>query len=159
MSALYRHNDAVKPASAPYGFEVALEASPDAVCAALGYIRAELAQHRLSKENLEVIELVMAETLNNVVEHAYAGAPQAGLIGVRGTYSGEDLRLRITDIGKPMPGFALPAGQPFKRHEIADVLPEGGFGWGLIRLLSCDLAYSRMGDMNLLTLRIPLAAG
>jgi len=159
MSAPNWNEGTVGQADTPYGFEVTLEASADAVRAALGHIRTELADRGLSQENLEIVELVLAETLNNVVEHAYAGLPQAGLIGVRGAYAPDDLRFRITDLGKPMPGFTLPPGEAFDVLKLADELPEGGFGWSLIRLLSCELEYSRTGDMNLLALRIPLAAG
>jgi len=38
---------------------------------------------------------------------------------------------------------------------IAD-LPEGGFGWGLIRALSSGLSYRRMSERNRLAFRIPL---
>ena len=159
MSAPNRNEGAVHQASTPYGFEVTLEASADAVRAALGHIRDELADRGLSQENLEIVELVLAETLNNVVEHAYAGLPQAGLIGVRGAYAPDDLRFRITDLGKPMPGFTLPMGEPFNVLDITDDLPEGGFGWGLIRLQGLSTPATPRRAANLLALRVPLAAG
>ncbi len=96
---------------------------------------------------------MLAEVLNNVAEHAYGRAGWAGGGGGVGRPGG--VRCRVTDRGHPMPGGEppeglLPAVQP---HD----LPEGGFGWFLIRELSRDLRYARIGGENVLSFVVPQA--
>lgn len=100
-------------------------------------------------------EIVMAEALNNIVEHAYAA--QAGLIEIWVGLGATGLECSISDYGRPMPDFQLPKGQ---QHDLAqmDDLPEGGFGWFLIRSLAQDLQYQRRYNQNLLRFRLPLQA-
>lgn len=106
---------------------------------------------RMSADARDTAQIVLAEALNNIVEHAYAQAP--GEIEVTIDVSSLGLTFRIMDAGLPLPGGALPKGQlPPMRPE--DELPEGGFGWHLIRTLSQDLHYRREGERNFLTFRI-----
>ena len=99
-------------------------------------------------------ELVLAELLNNIVEHAYAGQDRAEIVywlhfrpcGLQG---------RVTDHGRPMPGLALPRGEAAALEVAQDALPEGGFGWNLIRRLARDLDYRREGGMNRLDFTLP----
>jgi len=95
-------------------------------------------------------ELVLAEALNNIVEHAYAQGPGDIEVTIRRVQG--DLDCRIIDQGLPIPGNATPQGQlPVQDpHD----LPEGGFGWFLIRTLSRDLHYARVGCRNELTFRL-----
>lgn len=95
-------------------------------------------------------EIVLAEALNNVVEHAYAAGPGAievTLAGVPGW-----LDCQIVDRGLPMPGLSLPAGRLPAAEPSGP--PEGGFGWHLIRSLACDLVYRRSGGCNRLSFRL-----
>ena len=96
-------------------------------------------------------EIVLAEVLNNVVEHAYASA--SGEIEVTIRVAGGALTCTITDRGNHMPGHMLPDGLLDIPPALAD-LPEGGFGWHLIRALASDLAYRRVGDRNELSFRL-----
>jgi serine/threonine-protein kinase RsbW len=52
-----------------------------------------------------------------------------------------------------MPKDGLPEGRLVTLAETA-TLPEGGFGWFLIRTLSRDLDYRREGGRNLLSFRL-----
>jgi serine/threonine-protein kinase RsbW len=102
----------------------------------------------LSEDSRGTVEIVLAEVLNNVVEHAYARYP--GQIEVAITPGNDFLFVRIVDEGLPMPGGDPPDGG------LADLpngqeLPEGGFGWYLIRSLSQDLTYLRDGHQNVLS--------
>ncbi|MBC7478463.1 MAG: ATP-binding protein [Pseudorhodobacter sp.] len=99
----------------------------------------------LTEDSLGAVQIVLAEALNNVVEHAYAGLP--GMIEVWVTLRDGFMFVRILDDGLPMPGGAVPCGN--LAH--SDVLPEGGFGWHMIRTLSHDLTYQRDGLRNLLS--------
>ncbi len=102
----------------------------------------------LSADCLGTTELVLAEALNNVVEHAYAR--YSGQIEVEVRRDPAQLRFHIADKGLPMPGAAPPTGRLPAVGAFED-LPEGGFGWFLIRSLSQDLAYRREGERNLLS--------
>lgn len=106
-----------------------------------------------SREDMGTAELVVAEALNNVVEHAYARYP--GTIEVDIRRRRDQLLVHISDRGLPMPGAEPPLA---KAPELGafDDLPEGGFGWFLIRNLVEDLAYHREGDRNLLSFRVKL---
>ena len=102
----------------------------------------------LTEDCLGTTELVLAEALNNVVEHAYASFP--GEIEVELQRDPDQLRVHIADKGLPMPGADPPIGQ-LPEVGALDDLPEGGFGWFLIRTLVQDLTYRRVGGQNLLT--------
>jgi serine/threonine-protein kinase RsbW len=102
----------------------------------------------LTDESRGTAEIVLAEALNNVVEHAYCRYP--GKIEVVMRRHDPDLRFDITDSGLPMPGAEPPLGHLRGVMEIDD-LPEGGFGWFLIRSLSHSLTYRRIGERNLLS--------
>jgi serine/threonine-protein kinase RsbW len=110
-------------------------------------MRCPLVQN-LSPDCLGTTELVLAEALNNVVEHAYAN--YSGQIEVEVRRDPDQLRFHIADKGLPMPGAEPPLGRLPAVGALQD-LPEGGFGWFLIRSLSQDLAYRREGERNLLS--------
>ncbi|HRK41578.1 MAG TPA: ATP-binding protein [Gemmobacter sp.] len=97
------------------------------------------------------IEIVLAEVLNNIVEHAYA--EQRGNITIDVSIGPNGIGCCILDGGAAMPGLALPEGK-LAPHDPQD-LPEGGFGWFLIRTLTEDLSYRRQGNMNELRFRMP----
>ena len=96
-------------------------------------------------------EIVLAEVLNNIVEHAYAR--HSGEIEVTLSRDAGGLLVQVVDTGLPMPdGTPPPGGLPALGAE--EDLPEGGFGWHLIRTLSRDLEYRRDGARNLLRFRL-----
>lgn len=101
------------------------------------------------------VELVLAEVLNNIVEHAYSDA--AGLITLDLRRARGRLCCLLRDEGRPMPAGCLPPGLApalGPAPAIAD-LPEGGFGWFLIRSLTRDLHYDREPGCNRLSFSIP----
>ena len=97
------------------------------------------------------IEIVLAEVLNNIVEHAYAD--QRGDITIEVSTGPCGIGCRILDTGAAMPGLALPDGK-LAAHDPQD-LPEGGFGWFLIRSLTEGLCYARTDGCNELRFRLP----
>jgi serine/threonine-protein kinase RsbW len=104
----------------------------------------------------DMLQLVLAEVLNNIVEHAYAGRP-AGDVRMTVRRDRGSIACLIEDQGREMPDLHLPAG----RMPDADVplceLAEGGWGWALIRDLTTHLTYERAGNSNRLSFRMPLA--
>ena len=107
----------------------------------------------LGAEERGTVELVLAEVLNNVVEHAY-GAQTPGWIEVACAHRTDGLHFVIRDEGQELPEGALPVGTLPEFGDALDALPEGGFGWFLIQDLAKDVVYRRSGGRNILTLRI-----
>lgn len=100
---------------------------------------------RLTEECRGTAEIVLAEVLNNIAEHAYARF--SGRIEVMLTAHDTFLFVQTVDQGLPMPGEQLPGGKLGEIKDIQD-LPEGGFGWYLIRSLTQELTYSRLDGAN-----------
>lgn len=140
------------PGSGPEKGEARLVISSDpvAVREALRALFDTLLLRALPEAERGTAEVVLAEALNNIVEHAYAS--QSGEIELTLHLHKSELVCRIEDHGTPMPGDRLPAGN--LRTVKGDDLPEGGFGWHLIRSLSRDLRYQRVGGRNQLSFRL-----
>ena len=96
-------------------------------------------------------EIVLAEVLNNIVEHDFEG--RAGEIEVTIRMGAADLECQVVDDGRPMPGDAMPEGRAPPVPPEGEAA-EGGFGWFLIRSLSQDLSYRRSDGRNRLSFRL-----
>lgn len=96
------------------------------------------------------VEIVLAEAMNNVIEHAFATLSH-GVIELSIVHAGGRLQIEIMDDGLPMPDETLPEGRVQDLDVAREALPEGGFGWFLIRELAEDLDYSRGGNRNRLS--------
>ena len=101
-------------------------------------------------------EQVLAEVLNNVVEHAHQEDPN-GTVHLTCASQGKDLVFEVRDNGRPMPNLELPEGRLADITGVLEDLPEGGFGWFLIRTLTEDLSYVRDDGWNRLRFKIELA--
>jgi serine/threonine-protein kinase RsbW len=101
----------------------------------------------------DCLRKLLAETLNNIVEHAYSDSG-VGEIDVRLQLGERGLYCSIFDNGSTMPGGMPPLGMAADPMADMEDLPEGGFGWFLIRELAKDLQYARAGDRNQVTFRI-----
>ena len=109
----------------------------------------------LSPADRGTVELVLAEVLNNIVEHAYRHSP--GDIALTLTRLPDGLAVQVTDTGSAMPGCSLPAGNlPEGLDGPAAALPEGGFGWYLVHNLTRELVYHRMAGQNRLGFTLPI---
>ena len=120
--------------------------------AALIKVRAALAGRCVAADEIDRAEIVLAEVLNNIVEHAYAAAA-AGEIALRVDCAPGSLRFEVADDGGPMPGGRLPAALRSAPAALpmGGMLPEGGFGWPMIRALSDVLDYCRAEGRNRLS--------
>lgn len=116
---------------------------------------AELSRQGVCPSDCQAIEVVLAECMNNVVEHAYAETAE-GKFELRLRLSGDRLHCRVEDVGRPMPDLSLPDGVLQEISNRLEDLPEGGFGWFLIRELANDLNYSREKGRNRLSFEIGL---
>ena len=114
----------------------------------------------LDPERLGRLELVLAEVLNNIVEHGYADRPP-GMIHLSIVPSGRGLSCAVADDGAALPHECLaPRHDPLTRANAANPrgrseetflhLPEGGFGWVLIQGLTTNLCHYRENGRNIL---------
>lgn len=126
--------------------------------AALAHLMEQLAVLGLPAHRAGDIQLVLAEVLNNVVEHAYQGSGQ-GEIHLHMVKSPEQLDFCVCDAGRPLPGEELPKACFPDLNVPTDGLPEGGFGWCLIHELTSALGYERVEGRNVLTLGFDLLTG
>lgn len=146
---------AIPAAKAPTHLTLHCRADPLEVRAALGRVRAAFAG-RLGEQDAAKLELALAEVLNNVVEHAYAG--QRGCIGLSVGLSRAALLCRVADRGAALPGLVPPRiAPPGNRPDVVATLREGGWGWHLLHSLTRDIVYARTGSRNRLSFRIDLS--
>lgn len=116
----------------------------------------ELRADGLSDEALGSVEIVLAEALNNVAEHAYPEDAKGELrLIIR--RRAKALMFEIRDKGRPMPKGRAPVGNhPMTEFHPKDSMPEGGYGWFLIREIVSDLVYDRHDDENFLVIRMAI---
>ena len=152
--AAMNHVQAAPPATAAGGVlsRTAFRATFDNVRLAITNAMDTLHPLNLSEEETSSVQIVLAEALNNVVEHAYPEeAPGDVCLSIRQRQAG--LLIEIRDSGTPMPGGRAPIGDhPIRSPD--DPMPEGGFGWFLIRELVRDLIYDRRDGENFLIFRM-----
>lgn len=137
----------------PPDVQIVFPSHPVAVRDALKALFDTLLLRSLTAEGRGTAEIVLAEALNNIVEHAYAR--DEGEIELSLHLTRAALVCRIVDHGLPMPGDMLPEGTLAPLEKCTD-LPEGGFGWHLIRALSRDLDYKREDGRNHLSFRLDM---
>lgn len=103
-------------------------------------------------------QIILGEVLNNVVEHAYSfeeGHP----IELSIWLTKDGLRCEVVDRGVPMPNGVPPAGTlPEFDGSLREALPEGGFGWAMVRKLTDNLQYFRTDGINKLQFLISCPA-
>lgn len=138
------------------GFQFAHEfqAGDMATRGVLEQLTEQLAAVGIGAEDLASLEIILAEALNNVTEHAYAGTTGPIILVLCGC--ADTYKCRISDRGKPMPYGEAP-DPDLPDIEPPDILPEGGFGWHIIRCLTSELQYCRDGPWNSLTLVVPMS--
>lgn len=135
-------------------FEVCVQSGQLAVREALTQFLNALKPLNLDTEEASTIELVLAEVLNNIVEHAYPPSAPDGPIAIRCAQQSDGLMVDIVDKGTAMPEGQLPLGELAPLDMDQQELPEGGFGWFLIRHLARDVRYARVKDENHLHMRL-----
>lgn len=136
---------------------ITFPATEVAARAGLGTIMQGLAAQGLGTADAGNIEIALAEAVNNIVEHAYADRP-AGQVRLTYEIGPGKLTLVLEDDGIGFANGTPPPGVPADLDVPRDDLPEGGFGWFLIRSLASSLTYRRHGDRNHLRLTFDLDA-
>jgi len=158
--AAMNHIGAAPPATAAGGVlsRTAFRATFDNVRLAIEKAMSTLEPLDLSVEDAGSIEIVLAEALNNVVEHAYP-PEQLGDVKLVLRHGRAGLLIEIRDRGKPMPNGRTPDGEHPADAASKNSMPEGGYGWFLIKQLARDMVYDRENGENFLIFRIPLGEG
>ena len=109
----------------------------------------------IDPDQIDTLRLCLAEALNNVVEHAYCGA-EGKPIYADVSILDAGYEVLIIDEGKPMPGGNAPEGRSEFDLDDFENLPEGGFGWMLIRSQMDLVEYERRDGCNVLRLQMNL---
>lgn len=123
---------------------------------AIHEVEDDLVAAGISSSDIGSLAIVLAEALNNVVEHAFDNNKD-GVITLQIRARSKSLVFEIRDRGLPMPKGKAPVGShPMGDIRQLDKMPEGGYGWFLIRELVQDLVYDRQGGENMLLFRYRL---
>lgn len=138
-------------------FKLIFPGTPLATRQALKSVGSGLKDMNVGMDSTGVVEIVLAEVLNNVVEHAYL-ENGGGVISLCCALDEDVLHFEIIDEGRPLPKSELPDGHPPAIDLPRKDLPEGGFGWFLIKELTRDVSYSRRSDRNRLRFDVPLVS-
>lgn len=138
-------------------FRIAFPGDELSVRSALNALNGALGTMSLGPQVLGAAEIVLAEVLNNIVEHAYTDHGR-GVVEVIVDCLPEGLAFRVLDDGRPMPSGKLPEGRGPDLDVSPDQMPEGGFGWLMIRELTDELVYERSANRNILSFRLPFCA-
>lgn len=117
-------------------------------------LRAHLQSKDVNATDIGSAELVVAEVLNNIVEHAF-NQQTDGWIEMTCTKEQHGWQICIHDNGRAMPRERLPTATMPNLDTLVDDMPEGGFGWAIVQLLAKDFHYSRISGQNNLTFMIP----
>lgn len=112
-----------------------------------------LVSAQIGPDHRGTVQLVLAEVLNNIVEHAYPDAPGKIELELGATSTG--LSALVSDHGKPLPWSEVRVETAFPAPDPRKDLREGGFGWHIITTLATDVRYVRDSDVNRLWLMIP----
>ena len=136
------------------GFAISVTGSMAGVREALTQIRSRLIDLGIGDDTCSTVELVLAEAMNNIAEHAY-GSEHPGQLDISARISPSLLRFDLQDYGRPLPDQKLPYGKLPDNNVPVHDLPEGGFGWFLIRTLAASVQYRHENGKNLLSLSFP----
>ena len=113
----------------------------------------KLAHLQIEEDARSNVELVMAEALNNVVKHAFPSCDDAW-VTLKMLTRTESLLFEVIDRGLAYPEGVLPRGNLPDNTVSTDQLPEGGFGWHIIRSLTTWVEYHRIKGENRLILKM-----
>ena len=130
---------------------LSLDAKPEAVRGALGRVTNWMNGRALAHETAE---LVLAEILNNLVEHATN--PKAPVITLRLREDPDFIYCEILDQGVSFSPMSVKKSAQSYHNVLIDDLPEGGFGLFLVQTLAESISYESENGQNRLSLRLPL---
>lgn len=126
------------------------------VRALLGRVMLLLPEWGIGPDDAMTIEMVLAETLNNIAEHAFPTQDDA-FISIHLQVCNQQINVTLQDGGAAMPDMVAPVGTLPDIDVAREDLPEGGFGWFLIKSKTDDLKYEHSKTGNHLSYAIRLS--
>ncbi|UWQ17720.1 ATP-binding protein [Jannaschia sp. M317] len=111
--------------------------------------------HDLGGERCADMLVVLAEVLNNIVEHAFE-EQEAGWIDCKISRKPGCFAIETCDNGIPLPPSLLSSGTLPDMGADRDDLPEGGFGWFIVHSLTNDMIYEREDGKNRLSFSLQI---
>lgn len=132
-----------------------LRSTPDAVSETLREVRVRLNDMPPLDCLDSTWEVIVAEVLNNIVEHAYDDS-HTGEIDLTLLFGPTTMNAEFIDYGRAMPNGTLPCPRDADLDVPRADLPEGGFGWMLIHTLASHVEYRHDGGSNRLALELRL---
>jgi serine/threonine-protein kinase RsbW len=129
---------------------VTIPADIEGISAVCRDIRGVVAE-RTDTDMAARVELVLAEALNNVVEHGYQGGSEQP-IQVELFVEAEAIRVVVIDHSRQQFVFPTHAAMPDFDPDDHDTFPEGGFGLAIILQCTDQVLTERHGDANHLIL-------
>ena len=120
-----------------------------AIRKALQDLDATLAGDALPEGAVQDLGLVLTEAMTNIVRHGYPDG--TGTISLSLSLSPHAIDCKIIDDGAAFEPAHLGHAPPSPMD-----LPEGGFGWFIIRQLASQVCYRREGGSNVLRFSMPL---
>jgi serine/threonine-protein kinase RsbW len=139
------------PVQTPQCSGLSIRSTPQDVRDALSCALGQLPLADLSADLRGTAELVLAEVLNNIVEHAHDGPD--GKIHLTILRKLDALHCTLRDNGLALPAQTPPSGR-LPQNDAQGYPAEGGYGWHLIRELTQNLVYRRVLDENWLTFEL-----
>lgn len=109
-----------------------------------------LQRHAPTSKLVFNVELILEETLMNVIWHAHTDQAEH-LIRLEVQVDADDVVMRFEDDGVPFD--PLRAAPPVAPTSIGDAVP-GGLGLLLVRKCARSVVYQRIGGNNCLTVRV-----
>lgn len=109
-----------------------------------------MTQADASDEKITNVQIVLGEVMNNIIEHGFKNEG-TGLIEIEIFITGDGITVRLCDDGVE---FTPPEASqsPLQDKDNLDDLPEGGFGWFLIKEITSSIELKRRENKNHLTL-------
>lgn len=117
-------------------------------------LKVELERNAVQADDKGDILIVLAEVLNNIVEHAYCATGEGEIrltVHSQKQPNKHAVYIRTIDQGPPVPPNILANGSlPPMTQNVQD-MPEGGFGWFMIHSLTESIDYERIDNENRFT--------
>ena len=117
-------------------------------------LQVELERNAVEPEPRGDILIVLAEVLNNIVEHAYCAPVHGDIHLTVYAHKRSDknaVYIQTIDQGPPVPADALSGAALPSLTEYIQDMPDGGFGWFMIHTLADSINYERIDDENRFT--------
>ncbi len=136
-------------------FEIFCDATFEDVRAILRQLDMRLKGSGVDADTRGSAQLVLAEAMNNIVEHAFSDKSVKAAFHLRIEAQDDGLKVHLSDQGDPMPWTEVRNPGILRRPMSPEYAKEGGFGWSIIKALSQDVAYSREDGTNHLSFDLP----